>query len=29
VEQDDTTTLVPRGFAATVDDWGHLVIEAA
>jgi N-methylhydantoinase A len=28
VEQDDTTTLVPAGFSASVDDWGHLVITA-
>jgi N-methylhydantoinase A len=28
VEQDDTTTLIPAGFAAAVDDWGHLVITA-
>ena len=26
VEQDDTTTLVPAGFVANVDDWGNLVI---
>ena len=27
VEQDDTTTLVPAGFRATVDAYGNLVIE--
>jgi N-methylhydantoinase A len=27
VEQDDTTTLVPAGFRATVDAFGNLVIE--
>ena len=27
VEQEDTTTLVPAGFRATVDAWGNLVIE--
>jgi N-methylhydantoinase A len=29
VEQEDTTTLVPAGFRATVDALGNLVIEAA
>jgi N-methylhydantoinase A len=28
VEQDDTTTLVPAGFRATVDAFGNLVLEA-
>jgi N-methylhydantoinase A len=28
VEQEDTTTLVPAGFRATVDAFGNLVIEA-
>ena len=27
VEQDDTTTLVPAGFRASVDPLGNLVIE--
>jgi N-methylhydantoinase A len=27
VEQDDTTTLVPAGFHASVDAFGNLVIE--
>jgi N-methylhydantoinase A len=27
VEQEDTTTLVPAGFRATVDPFGNLVIE--
>ena len=29
VEQEDTTTLVPAGFRASVDPYGNLVIEAA
>jgi N-methylhydantoinase A len=29
VEQEDTTTLVPTGFRASVDPYGNLVIEAA
>jgi N-methylhydantoinase A len=28
VEQEDTTTLVPAGFRATVDPFGNLVVEA-
>ena len=29
VEQEDTTTLVPARFRASVDPYGNLVIEAA